>query len=822
MQCSPGIVVGLSKHPPEALHDVTFKPILDRLDSHPLMSLSHIELAHRLSQHYMTPLGACLWLMLPPGITGASRRFVYLLDEAFEPEDRAQRLIVERLREEGNLTTFQLEKTVARRKLTRLLNRLEEDGVIEQASGLQAPSVSQQMVVMVTPAFQPYEADQTLDLLRGNAHKQRRIVAYMAGREAAVPYPRLRRDTDATLSEVRRLEEMGILHCEEQVAYTDPLADREFVPIAAPRLTDDQYGLWIHIRHALHQAGEIDSRQRKFLLHGVTGSGKTELYLKSIAETLEQGRQAVFLVPEIALTPQTIQRVASRFPEQTAVVHGSLSQRERYDTWDRARRGEVSVVVGTRSALFTPLPDLGLIILDEEHDPSYKHTPPLGAPYYHARTVAEMLVETNGATLLLGSATPDISSMYRSRQGELTYLHLPQRIMGHPSVIRRQAQRAGVVSRYQPQRVGDASAAAVVDVAARAPSDRDDDDVMTIELPPVSVVDMRSELKAGNTSIFSRALHERIGHVLAHQQQAILLLNRRGQASYVFCRDCGYHVTCERCDMPMTHHGTIDLMRCHHCGNAQSVPLICPECSSSRIRFFGAGTQTVEQQLARQFPDARVLRWDADTVQAPEQHEALLASFIDHEADILVGTQMIAKGLDIPMVTLVGVVNADPGLNLPDFRASERGFQLLTQVAGRAGRGVLGGEVILQTYMPHHPAIVYAAEHDYLGFYQQEIRARRELGYPPFRHMARVLVQGPNRAEVEGEARRLADLLSQRIRETQHGSAWLIGPAPCFFERIDSRYRWQVIVRAIEPRPLLDGLGNRPGVHVDPYPLDFL
>lgn len=541
-------------------------------------------------------------------------------------------------------------------------------------------------------------------------------------------------------------------------------------------------------------------RGSKFLLHGVTGSGKTEIYLQAIAATLVQGRQAIFLVPEIALTPQTIRRVAQRFPGQVAVVHGSLSAGERFDTWRRARDGEIGVIVGTRSALFTPLPNVGLIILDEEHDHSYKHQPPFMPPYYHAREVAEKLAELNDALLILGSATPDVETYFRAKRGELVYLHMPNRITGHRQRIEKQAKQRGVTPAYEPI----------------------EGEAMGIGLPPVQIVDMREELREGNRSMFSRALQTALNGVIQRGEQAILFLNRRGQSSYVFCRDCGYRVDCKRCDMPMTYHREGEAMRCHHCGNKAEVPNICPGCQSERIRYFGAGTQQVEQELFNTFHNITTVRWDRDTADKPEDHEQILAKFAGGKVDVMVGTQMIAKGLDVPLVTLVGVISADPGLALPDFRANERAFQLLTQVAGRAGRGVLGGQVILQTYNPEHPSILSASHHDYEGFYKQEIEARRSLGYPPFRRLARVLVQQASSGEAQRQIEEAAQQIKQQIERKNLTDTSIIGPTPCFFGRIDKQYRWQLLVRSNEPLLALEALQLRQGWYLELDPVDIL
>ena len=690
------------------------------------------------------------------------------------------------------MTRKQLEKALKRKKLQSALRALEDANIIQQEASLAPASVRPKTVRTATLLV----AEEDLAGWRLSP-SQRRIIKLLArfpqGLDASVVYE----ETSANSSTLKALEDRGLVARGARSVYRDSLADRDFIPTEQLDLTGDQQRVWDHIRQGIetHRTGthQPNNGHYAYLLHGVTGSGKTEIYLRVIDHVLQQGRQAIFLVPEIALTPQTIQRVAARFPDQVAIVHGSLSTGERYDNWRRARKGEIKVVVGTRSALFTPLPDIGLIVLDEEHDHSYKHAPPFNPPYYDARLVAEQIAKTNGATLLLGSATPAMETFYRAQHQELGYLHLPNRIIGHRNRVEVQAERIGQVTVYKP---GEGAA-------------------MTADLPPVEVVDMREELKRGNRGMFSHSLHEALKQVVENEQQAILLLNRRGTASYVFCRDCGYKVECPRCDTSMTYHRVDEMLHCHRCGYQQMPPTRCPECGSDRIRYFGAGTQQVESELKRVLPEVRVIRWDADTVMQPDMHEEILGQFVQQQADVLVGTQMIAKGLDLPLVTLVGVVSADPGLALPDFRADERAFQLLTQVAGRAGRGILGGKVIIQTYQPEHPSIVHAAQHDYTGFYAHELLNRRELGYPPFRRMARILVQSTHPVNVQREAERVAETLRHRIAKLQLTDTTLIGPAPCFYSRIDRNYRWHILIRSQDPTRLLEGLQVRSGIYVD-------
>ena len=516
----------------------------------------------------------------------------------------------------------------------------------------------------------------------------------------------------------------------------------------------------------------------------MTGSGKTEIYMRAIDFALARGQRAIVLVPEIALTPQTVRRFAARFPGRVAVLHSRLTDGERYDTWRRARQGLFDIVVGPRSALFTPLPDLGVIVVDEEHDGSYKQTPPIPPPYYHARETAVRLGEILRATVILGSATPDLVTYHRAQSGRYRLLELPRRIMGHRGRIESQAARLQINARYLRQ--GD-----------------DPDDALTIPLPPIQVVDLRQELRAGNRSIFSRALSQALTETLERGEQAILFLNRRGTATFVICRDCGYVARCKRCETPLTYHRPQSLLVCHQCGRQEPQVSECPVCGSKRIRYFGLGTEQVEEQVRQHWPGARITRWDRDTTAGRDAHEQLLAGFINQEADVLVGTQMIAKGLDLPLVTLVGVISADVSLGLPDYRTGERAFQLLAQVAGRAGRGLLGGRVIIQTYQPEHYAIQAAAEHDYASFYIEEIRFRTQHSLPPFRRLAKLVLVDPVNERGKREAEKLAKGLRRQARELALSATEILGPTPPFFNRIDGRYRWQLLIRTPNPTRLL-------------------
>ncbi len=619
--------------------------------------------------------------------------------------------------------------------------------------------------------------------------------------------------TGCSRGDLKKLATAGVVTLEEEEVWRDSLAGRAFEVVEPPKLTPGQQEVWEQVVTELQSYRLQSSGKRAetlkpsvLLLHGVTGSGKTEIYLRALAEIVAQGRQGIVLVPEIALTPQTLRRFGARFPNRLAILHSKLGLGERYDTWRRCRDGQVDIVIGSRSALFAPLPHLGLIVLDEEHEPAYKQE---SLPHYHAREVALQLARRAGATVILGSATPDVETYYRAARGEFRLLELPQRIMGHRGVIESMVADFGL-----------GSAPLAVHPVSRA------SDARYLELPPVQVVDLRAELKAGNRSIFSRVLQQELAHTLAVREQAILFLNRRGAATFVLCRDCGTVFRCKRCDSPMTYHlagqGATNQLICHHCNRRDRVPNRCPACGSVRIRYFGIGTQRVEEEIHALFPKARTLRWDFDVTRGKESHEALLERFVAHQADILIGTQMIAKGLDLPLVTLVGVVSADTALYLPDFRAGERTFQLLTQVAGRAGRSILGGKVILQTYNPDHYAVQAASRHDYHAFYARESSFRKEQGYPPFGRLIRLLFVNSNEQRCVEESTRLHRALVQRVAQLGLPALDFIGPAPAFFRRVRGEYRYQLIVRGPDPHALLADIALPLGWRVDVDPVSVL
>ncbi len=591
----------------------------------------------------------------------------------------------------------------------------------------------------------PDETQQRIVDLRGG-QPYLDILNFLAESGEAVAVKEVHDKTGADSAKLNRLAEEGLVVLGEAETWRDPLVDRDFVPTVAPPLTAAQTRVWEEVRRHMDQmqwAEVAPESSGVFLLHGVTGSGKTEIYMRAVERALAQGRQAIVMVPEISLTPQTVRRFAARFPGRVSIIHSGLSQGERYDVWRRARSGEIHVIVGARSALFAPLPDIGLIILDEEHDDSYKQSPPIQPPYYHARDTAIELMRFMRGTVLLGSATPSVITYARAEAGLYHLLRLPDRIIAHRERIAEQTRRLNApTARYMPT---DASEA------------------VSADLPLVHLVDMRQELRAGNRSIFSRALRTALNEVLARGEQGIFFLNRRGTATFIMCRDCGYIAMCPRCNTPLTYHGPRERLLCHYCGYTRAQLTVCPDCGSTRIKHFGQGTELIEEAVRAEFPTARVIRWDRDTATGREAHEIILRHFSEGHADILVGTQMIAKGLDLPQVTLVGIISADTALGLPDYRAGERTFQLLTQVAGRAGRGALGGRVVMQSYLPEHYAVQAAAEHNYMAFYQQELAYRQAQLYPPFRRLARLLFQYPTVVQAEQEAHRAAEIIQERL-----------------------------------------------------------
>lgn len=558
----------------------------------------------------------------------------------------------------------------------------------------------------------------------------------------SIPYPILAAKLNLSASVFTALEQAGAIRILHSESYRNPvhLGDRERAAGAVPELSHDQQQI-VDAVLADMDAGHPSS----YLIHGITGSGKTEVYMELIAGVLARGRQAIVLIPEIALTYQTLLRFYRRFGDRVSVMNSTLSAGEKYDQCRRAQNGEIDVIIGPRSALFTPFPNIGLIVIDEEHESSYKSE---STPKYHARETAQEIARLHGASLVLGSATPSLEAYYRARRGEYRLFTLTERLTGGT-------------------------------------------------LPTVYTVDLREELRSGNRSIFSRRLREMLSDRLQKGQQSMLFLNRRGYAGFVSCRSCGEVMKCPHCDVSLSEHrdGTL---RCHYCGYTIRKPQLCPKCGSKYLLGFKAGTQQIEDKLRELFPGVRTLRMDADTTRTKDSYEAILSAFAAHEADVLIGTQMIVKGHDFPLVTLVGVLAADLSLAGGDYRCGERTFQLLTQAVGRAGRGKLPGEAVIQTYQPEHYAVVRAAAQDYEGFYREEILYRELGGYPPAGHMLAVQIFARSEEFGKSLAQRLAGVIKSKE------GLKLLGPAAASVGKISDVYRFVIYLKSPDYGRLAD------------------
>jgi primosomal protein N' (replication factor Y) len=779
------------------------RPVHELLDPLPVLTGPQIALAQWMSGETLSPLASCLDRFLPPGLSKQAD-ILYTLDEdalhrltiAPSAPKGLQIPLINLLRRRGPLRGRQIDRALPHQPWRGAAQVMVRWGWLKTQNLLASPTV-QAKFIRTAQLGCPLEAAQaalsTLGKPSTAAYQRRKAALEFFMREPwAIDVTWAYAQTGCILADLEWLAERGLVTLSETEVWRDPLSNVIQPPDEPPALTQDQDKAWERLQAAFQQL-ETQAPSHPVILHGVTGSGKTEIYLCAVEACLKLGRQAIIMVPEIALTPQTVRRFMARFPGQVGLVHSRLSPGERYDTWRRARLGSLPVIVGPRSALFTPLPHLGLIIVDEAHDESYYQSEI--PPNYHAARLAVQYARLAGALCVLGSATPDVVTLYQAEQAKWPVLSLPARVLAHRQVIAAQAERLGIAPPPNP-------------VEGEATS---------LELPPIRIVDMRQELKAGNRSIFSRALQEALGQVIAAGQQAILFLNRRGTATYIFCRNCGHSLNCPQCDLPLTYHSPSTLLTCHYCGYQLPLPITCPVCGSNQIRQYGTGTEKVEAEIQALSPGVRTLRWDAETTREKGAHEIILSHFANHRADVLIGTQMLAKGLDLPFVTLVGAILADVGLSLPDYRAAERTFQVLTQVAGRAGRSPLGGQVILQTFQPDHYVIQAASHHDFAAFYRQELVHRRELGYPPFYRLVRLEYRHPRSEKAEETAHNLANQIREWIAAYDRRATDLIGPVPCFFSRISGLYRWQIVLRGPDPASLLRGrsLGEW-RVEVDP------
>ena len=820
-QSAVGYVVGLKDDcPPEMTAKI--KPVAARIENAPGFDAEMLALARWVAEQTLCDLRDALRLIVPEVMSSQIKTTLTLA------EDWEERLAGSRAASQKDLAAAlaglggssepaKLAKALGQAKPGPALAELRKKGIVTEERSVKLPPARRKMVRLLRLAVNADIAgEEAARLERAGAARQARLLRALVtaeeeGRTLKMPSSGLAVGASAGAA-AKALGEKGLARYAEVPSRRDPFQFFGFVAGDAPPLTDAQTRATGEIgRHLQARDG------RTLLLHGVTGSGKTEVYLDAVARTLALGRNALILLPEIGLTAQVLDLFKARFgADEVAVLHSALSLGERHDEWRRIQSGEARVVVGARSAVFAPVPQLGLIVLDEEHDGSYKQD---SNPRYHARDAARFRAAQTGATVVLGSATPSLESFYLARAGEYGLIELAERIDSRP-------------------------------------------------LPPVTVVDLREEMKtppapnfggaglgtvsrpqvsslappglgAGGVgsprpeppprSVFGADLAAAIGCCLERREQAILFLNRRGFASFLLCRDCGFTFHCPNCDVSLTYHHGGRYLQCHHCDFRRRVPDTCPKCAGLRLRPFGVGTEKVEDAVRKQFPTARTLRMDRDTMSRKGAHAETLRAFKRGEADILIGTQMVAKGLDFPNVTLVGVVSADTALNIPDFRAPERAFQLLTQVAGRAGRGKIPGKVIVQTFSPEHESVLFAAKHDYLGFYAQAIGQRQEVGYPPFAHMANVVFTDESEDEARKRGYRMANVL--RAHLGNDAGVTLLGPVACPLSRLRGRYRWHLALRAPAKETLLALLraaladltaGERLGLSLDMDPLSML
>ena len=734
-----GYVVEVLDTPPK---DVALKSILDVLDTQPLLTDEIIRLCEWISDYYLCGLGEVLRTALPSGLTLERKRVVRLRrmpDEAVLAKMRKraplQYQILSLLKHTPNMHADTLQKKTGSGGVLYSMLRLQEEGYITISEKMTGGFTLEHRIRYIKFTA---NADEQRQKIPARASKMHAILEALERNGGSGRMQHILRQAKATMASLKRLIELGVVEVYERHVERDYYGDLEVPPAPEFVLTAEQKAALDVILPSIE--GQPD---RPFLIHGVTGSGKTQVYIEAVRATLRRGRDAIILVPEIALTPQMVRRFRGVFQQEVAVLHSRMSNGERYDAWLKIRSGRARVVVGPRSAVFAPVQNLGLVVVDEEHESSYKQTD--NAPRYHARDVAIVRARFAGAAAILGSATPSMESYYNIRIGKYRLIEMTRRI----------------------------------------------DD---IPMPKVMLVNMAREKRSPNkeqSRILSAMLIRKIQEKLERKEQVIILQNRRGYASAVQCGECGHVEMCPNCNISMSYHLRGLRMRCHYCNESQKAPELCPTCGSVEIQYRGVGTQKVEKLFEEQFPHARIIRMDLDTTRGRKAHDRILQDFADYKYDILIGTQMVAKGLDFPRVTLVGVISADTGLYLPDFRASERTFQLLTQVAGRAGRKEVQGEVIIQTYSPDHICLQCAREHDFKRFFYHEMQDRRLLQYPPFGRLALIQFRHENERKTLEAAMQLMNVLKKL-----NGDYTILGPAPAPLTRLQNQYRFQIILKS--------------------------
>ena len=714
------------------------KEIVEILDEgRPILTPSILELAKWMKKEYFCTLNQCLQAVMPAGIRTKSVWYAELTGQTAELSEKEQQMI-DVLEEQGGAVPLRELEQIFGNRTEYILRCLQEKKVVRlHQKTTRSTYKKEKRYVSLT------ENEELLIAAKEKAEKDKRLAGQLRVLSAICPgesisVEELKEKAAVTDSPIHTLLQKGVLVEQRRQEKRDVFQLEDYTPTQPFYPTSEQAQAL-----TLLQEEEQKAQKRPVLLHGVTGSGKTEIYMQLIEHVIMAGKQAIVLVPEISLTPQIMERFISRFGKRVSVTHSRLSLGERLDQWRKARDGEISIIIGPRSALFMPFSTLGVIVMDECHESSYISDV---TPKYHTREVARKLSELTGALLVMGSATPDIDSYHRAVTGEFLLLQLKERTKGST-------------------------------------------------LPEVFVTDMRKELEDGNRSAFGLPLQQAIRENLEKGQQTMLFLNRRGYSTFVSCRKCGEALTCPSCNVSYTYHASDKALVCHYCGKEVPVPKTCPSCGSHYIRYFGTGTQKIEEETRRLFPEASILRMDADTTTGKNGHARILELFGKGKADILIGTQMIAKGHDFPNVTLVGILAADLSLNLGTYQAAETCFQLITQAAGRAGRGELAGRVFIQTYQPENHAIRMAAAQDYEGFYQEEILLRQAMEYPPFSHIFSVLITGEMEQEVILAAQRLGAYMNHYA---ERAGCTVVGPAPAPLPKFRGEFRWQIFAKGTD------------------------
>lgn len=703
------------------------KKIIEILDNKPILSKELLELAFYMIKNNISDYSSAINTILPPGSIDKVKEYYIINDNSEEIDDELYLFLKEE-------KTFEdIDKKFNSKYKKSYINDLVLNGLLDSNFDFKSQaSIKYDEFVQIS-------VDNPYDFVKSNAKKQLAILDYLK-KHNIVEKKELLIKTSSSSSSLNSLVDKGIVKIEKKVKYRDVL--KEVETYKKHQLNEEQLDVYNKI---------LDSEKNNFLIHGITGSGKTEIYLQLVEKYLETGKEAIILVPEISLTPQTINRFQGRFGDKIAVLHSKLSISERSDQWRLIKNRKVKIVIGARSAIFAPFENIGIIIIDEEHESSYKSEK---NPKYSAIEIGRLRAKLNNAKLILGTATPSVKTMNEVEKGNFELLKLNNRVSGK-------------------------------------------------KLPDISIIDMREELKSNNFSMFSNLLKNEIENALSKNEQSILFLNKRGHTSFVFCRSCGYVHKCEACDVAMTYHKHKDRLICHYCGRTAKKSRICKNCGSKWIKEYGAGTEMLEEQAREMFPDAKIYRMDADTTSTKFDYDKVYNMMKNGQIDILIGTQMLAKGLDFPNVSVVGIVSADVSLNIPDYRAGEKTFGLITQVSGRAGRGNTKGKVIIQTYNPGNYAIKYAAENNYDEFYNQEISERRMFNYPPIINILNINISSLDRFYAIRSGQNLMIEINKIIRKENIKLLEMTGPTPSIIERINNRYRFEIILKSANKNDLI-------------------